>query len=120
MSNHRLVRARKTQRIFAEHVRWLWPFASSRGGSEPGPDIENTPGIDFELKATRDNPLLKAMKQLRKRSNGALGVVVWRPDGYGEERVDDWIMAVRVADGLKLLQEAGYGTPGEVPLDKGD
>lgn len=129
-SRSRVSRGRKTQRLLAEYIRWLFPFAQSRGSSEPGSDIENTPGIDFEVKASRDGPILKALRQTGKRaakanalaagssgserlpeqrSGGALPVVVWRPDGYGPEKIGEWVMALRLEDGIKLLEEAGYG-----------
>lgn len=108
-SKSRKVRSRETEKAFAGYLRHKtsWQFAREKGASEAGEDIENTPGVDFELKATRDMPLLAALRQAEKRSDG-LHVVVWRPDGYGVQNINDWVLAMRVKQGVQLLGKAGY------------
>jgi hypothetical protein len=36
-------------------------------------------------------------------------VVVYRPLGYGPERINDWLVAFRFGDVIDLLGRAGYG-----------
>jgi hypothetical protein len=62
-----------------------------------------------EVKATRDNPLPAALRQAEKVASGDLPVVIWRPDGYGPERIGQWIAAMRFSDLVELLRSAGYG-----------
>jgi len=109
----RIARGRRTQRVFAELLQRLgWPSAEAVYGSMPGRDILGTPGIAFELKATEaETRLHAALSQASKHAavTGDIPVVVWRPNGYGEQDVERWVFAMRVQDGLRLLHAAGYG-----------
>lgn len=114
MANARVARGRKTNRLVAEYFSRWWPDAEATYGSEPGRDVKKMLGLAPEVKATSDGPLLAALRQAEKNADGDLPFVVWRPDGYGPEKIEDWVMAFRVGDGTRLLRAAGYGTP----LDK--
>jgi hypothetical protein len=87
-----------------------FPFAESTGAGRSGTDVTGTVGIDWEVKArTGFNPAA-AIAQLKDRdSKKDLGIVVLRLNGQGEKSVGDWVMLVRLEDGVKLLRDAGYG-----------
>lgn len=109
----RIARGRRTQRVFAELLqRFGWPSAEAVFGSMPGRDILGVPGIAFELKATEaETRLHAALSQAAKHASvsGDIPVVVWRPNGYGEQDAPRWVFAMRVEDGLRLLHLAGFG-----------
>lgn len=112
MSRSRIIRGRATQRMAAQ---WFathgWPFATSKGASEGGRDIENMPGLAPEVKATRDGKLTSALWQAARNAGGDLPFVVWRPDRYGQGQIADWVVALRLEDATRLLRAAGYGDP---------
>lgn len=115
-SRTRIARGRRSQVALAALMNRVgWPFAEAIFGAAPGRDLIGTPGLAVEVKATSDNPLPEALRQAVKHvgTSGDLPVVVWRPNGYGEDKIACWVMALTVADGLRLLAEAGYGTPPE-------
>jgi hypothetical protein len=91
--------------------RMGWPFAEAVFGAATGRDILGTPGLALEVKATADNPLPAALRQAVNHAgtSGDLPLVIWRPNGRGESDVGEWVMALRVEDGLRLLAAAGYG-----------
>jgi len=114
MATARQRRGRYTAKLAADHFRRNgWPYAEAREGSAPGIDITGMPGLAPEVKATSDGPLLGALQQARANSKGALPFVVWRPDGYGPERIGDWVVAFDLATATRLLRDAGYGSPSE-------
>jgi hypothetical protein len=109
MANARVARGRRSQVVLADYWRTWWPTAKAVFGSMPGRDIQNMAGLAPEVKATADNPLLSGLRQARTYAHGDLPFVVWRPNGYGEPMVEQWVMAFTVADGTALLLRAGYG-----------
>lgn len=112
MSNSRVSRGRATQRILAEWYRSHgFPWATSTGASEGGMDITNMVGLAPEVKATTEVPLLAALRQAQRNAKGAVPFVVWRPNGYGPDKIGQWVMAMTVEDGTRLLRQAGYGDP---------
>lgn len=110
MSNARVARGRKTQRLLADYspFKALYPRARAVEAFTPGRDILETPGLSVEVKATSTDPLLAALRQAVDAANGDLPLVVWRPNGYGEERIGEWVAALRLADAVGLLKAAGY------------
>lgn len=86
-----------------------WPHAYSKGASEGGMDVENMPALAPEVKATSDGDLLGALRQAQRNAKGGLPFVVWRPNGYGPERIGEWVVAMTLSDHTRLLQDAGYG-----------
>jgi hypothetical protein len=109
MTDHRVSRGRATQEMTAEWFRKRgWPDAQSRAASLPGVDIMNMLGLAPEVKAQPGN-VTGALKQAVKNANGDLPFVVWRPNGYGPERIKDWPVILMLHDFTNLLAEAGYG-----------
>ena len=109
MTRSRVVRGRATQRLvaawFAAHG---CPFAYSTGAGESGIDVMHMPGLAPEVKATPgDNT--GALRQAVRNAGDALPFVVWRPNGYGPERIGDWPVIFTLSDATRLLNAAGYG-----------
>lgn len=110
-SQSRKHRGYATQRLTAE---WFachgWPYATSTGAGRSGIDIENVPALAIEVKATPgDNS--GALRQAVRNAGDALPLVVWRPNGYGPERIGGWPCLLTLADLTMLLRAAGYGDP---------
>lgn len=113
MSRARVTRGRQTEEALAAYLRdHGWPHAERRAASLPGSDVLGLPGVDVEVKATADVPLLAALRQVEaRRVTGSLPLVVWRPNGYGPSRIDEWVVALQLRDAVGLLVDAGYGDP---------
>ena len=110
MANSRVSRGRQTQVLAANYLKVIFPEAESVAASLPGRDIKNTPGLSVEVKATTKGDLTGALRQAaRNGTNGDTPFVIYRPVGYGPERIDDWLVAVRFGDAIDLLAQAGYG-----------
>lgn len=113
MVNARQQRGRDSQRIAADYLKGNgFPHAETVWGSQPGKDILGCVGLAPEVKATRgETTLLAALRQAEKNAQGDFPLVIWRPDGYGEAKVGEWVVALTFRDAVKLLRAAGYGTP---------
>lgn len=102
----------ETQKLVAEALRDLFPYAESAGAGRPGRDVLGVPGIAVEVKARRglDVPawLRQAVKEAERTDD--LPILIWRPDGMGPQTVDLWPMTMPFGIGRKLLKEAGYGS----------
>jgi hypothetical protein len=110
MSQHRKHRGYASQRIVAEYLAANgFPHAQSAGAGRSGTDITGTFAIDWEVKARRGLNLTALLTQLELRDEGALGVGVIRPDGYGEAKIAQWPAVVTLATLVELLRDAGYG-----------
>jgi hypothetical protein len=93
-----------TQRIAADHLRRLFPYATARGAGEQGSDLMHTPGWAFEVKATSRGDLLAAIRQARANARpGEVPAVIHRPNGYGPARVGEWVVAMSFDDLLNLI-----------------
>lgn len=126
-SQSRKHRGYRTQKVFAEYVRHVFPYAEPTGAGRQGRDILGTPGVWFELKArTGFNPIA-ALKQIEAEAKASakgssweldgmpdLSVAVLRMNGQGEANIGEWITCMRVDTLIQLLAEAGYG-----PEDQG-
>jgi|SRR5690242_9369828 len=109
MANSRVARGRATQGVLAAYFQQHgWEGAEPVWGSQPGRDITGMPGLAPEVKATRDMPLLGALRQAEKNAKDDLPFVVWRPDGRGPEKIDIWVAAFDLKNAVMLLKEAGY------------
>lgn len=111
-SQSRKHRGYDTQRIFAAHIRDLFPYAEPTGAGRPGKDILSTPGIYFELKArTGFNPT-EALKQTVAPAleAGDLPIIIMRMNGQGPKSVGKWVALTEVDVMMQLIREAGYGS----------
>lgn len=123
-SRARVQRAHETETAVA---RWFrvhgWPFAEPVGAGRDGTDVTGVPGLLVEVKARRD---LRPVEWLRQHKQFAISfdnepkqrpiahvLVVFRPDGFGIERVGAWGVMMRLDSFTSLLHEAGYGTKEE-------
>ena len=93
--------------VAAYLTRW-WPLAESVANGRKGADILNTPGVRIEVK-TGVTWREEWLKQARSRGHGgAVTPLVYLGPGIGESNVANGQMIFTVADGMRLLTEAGY------------
>lgn len=108
MATARVARGRATQNLVA-----IWfaargaPNAKSRPASLPGVDVYDIEGLAPEVKATTKIDLTGWLKQARHNAGRDLPVVIYRPVGYGPERIPHWVAVLSLADLTWLLQQAG-------------
>lgn len=124
MANTRKRRGRETEMAGAKYYRsGGWPFVVTVAASLPGRDLVGMPGLAPEIKARREFNAVAWLRQARKNAGDDLPFVLWRPDGYGVERVKEWAVLMYAEDHRKLLLEAGYGgtqfNPDETREDEG-
>jgi hypothetical protein len=101
-------RALKTQALLANLLRERgYPHAESVGSGRPGRDVLNTPGISVEVKATAGTPTVEALKQAERAAADDVPMVVYRPPGFGPEKILDWPVTMRLSVVLELLRKAG-------------
>ena len=108
MANSRVARGRKTQTIIADWFRAHgYPNAKPIEAFLPGADITGVDGLSIEVKATSRGDLLAALKQATANRTEVCQtpVVVWRPNGYGETRPGEWVVALTLKDFTQLLNE---------------
>lgn len=116
-SQSRKHRGYHSQKVFAEYMRDIFPYAEPTGAGRQGRDILSTPGVWFELKArTGFNPLA-ALKQSEKeiaeaysKGGAPLNLAVLRMNGQGPGTIGEWVVCMRVDTLKELLKGAGYGT----------
>ena len=127
-SQSRKHRGYRSQKVFAEHMRDIFPYAEPTGAGRQGRDILSTPGVWFELKARAGFNPVAALKQIEKEiaedlakrnesplvsfEGPELGVTVLRMNGQGEQNIGEWVVCMRVDTLKELLREAGYGPEG--------
>lgn len=110
-------RARETERLVAEFLHPVFPYAERVPASLPGRDVLHTPGVTIEVKARRDLNLPAWLKQAGARATEEeIPVLVIRPDGFGEARIGEWAAVVTLETLLRLLAERGERH--EVDLDR--
>lgn len=90
MATHRVSRGRKSQQIAADFLREQFPGAESIAASLPGRDVLNTEGWALEVKATKEFKPSEFMRQACKNSGDDFAFAIYRPNGYGPERVHLW------------------------------
>lgn len=105
MANSRVARGRKTQSLIAEWFRAHgYPKAKAIEAFLPGADIIGVDGLSIEVKATSKGDLLAALRQAAANSiDCQTPVVVWRPNGYGETRIGEWVVALTLKDFTHLI-----------------
>jgi hypothetical protein len=100
----RISRGIESQEMLASYLQGRgWPLAIPSQLRQPGRDVRNTPGLSFEVKATSAVPLLAALRQANRNAGPDIPVVVWRPDGYGLAKIGQWVLAMDLEQGLRLL-----------------
>ena len=107
-SQSRKHRGYRSQKVFAEYIRPLFPYAEPTGAGRQGRDILSTPGVSFELKARRGFSPLAAVKQAKDEAGPDVPVAILRMDGQGEKSIGQWLAVMDVDTLLRLLKEAGY------------
>ena len=114
MSTARVRRGRATQAIAAKFLSERgWPQAEPVEPFFPGRDLKHMGRLSVEIKATAASPFPGALAQAARYADrqGDQPVALWRPPGYGSERVEEWVLALRFGDGAEVLRAAGYGWP---------
>jgi hypothetical protein len=108
MATPRVSRGRRIQALATIYFQQNgWVQAENTPASLPGKDVTGMPGWAPEVKGTRDNPLPAALRQAAKNAEpGETPLVVWCPDGYGEAKIDDWVVAFRFKDAVELMRMA--------------
>lgn len=97
-SRSRIQRGRETEFLLTKYLQDYWPEAAFTSKSAAGDDVINVGKLAVEAKATAHVPILGALRQVHARAaDGQIPIVVWRPNGYGPERISDWIVASRVS-----------------------
>lgn len=110
MASQRVRRGRETEQLVADYLSAIFPAATRIPASLPGRDILNTPGIAVEVKARRGLDITGWLKAAVKNRSGEKPILIFRPDGYGEARIDSWPAVLPLEFLVELLYEAGYGT----------
>lgn len=67
-------------------------------------------GLSPEVKA-KPGDVTGALNQAVKNRGDGVPFVVWRPNGYGPERIAKWPVILTLEDFTALLHQAGYGEP---------
>jgi len=93
VATHRVSRGRKSQEYAANYLKSIFPDAASVAASLSGKDILNTSGWNFEVKARREFKPTEWSKQMTAREKEfEINACIMRPDGYGEEKVGQWLV----------------------------
>ena len=127
-SQSRKHRGYRSQKVFAEYMRDIFPYAEPTGAGRQGRDILGTDDIWFELKARAGFDPKSALKQAHTEATKEaekvwveldipgpledvipLPVAVLRMNGQGEANIGEWVVCMRVDTLKELLKEAGYG-----------
>lgn len=90
----------------ADYLRPWWPTAEKLPNGRSGADIDNTPGVAFEVKTGtvwREAWLKQAAKY-----RGKIKILVYLPPGCGEANVANAQMIMPMHVGMQLLADAGY------------
>lgn len=106
MANGRVARGRKTQQIVAEWFRAHgWSDAKAIEAFLPGADVTGVNGLGIEVKATSKGDLLAAIRQAKTNTiDDQTPIVIWRPNGYGEQKTGEWVVAMTLNDFTKLYK----------------
>lgn len=109
MTQSRKRRGRQSELLLAayEPLKRIWPYARAVNSGASGADLEDTPGVSFEVKARRDLNIRAALRQAAKNAGVQLPVVVTRLNGQGAESIGEWPVIMRLDDFLHLWDERG-------------
>lgn len=103
MATNRVSRGRKSQEIAAEFLREVFPQARGIAASLPGRDILETPGWAIEVKATKDFNPTAFMRQAVANCGSDHAISIYRPKGYGEAKVSEWIALTTLAEMREII-----------------
>lgn len=103
----------------AGYLQSWWPLAVKTPNGCNGEDIENTPGISFEVK-TEITWRSKWLSQALRNSRGKPAFVIYLPPGCGEKNVADALVITTLSRIMPVLSEAGYAPEpsGGMPVTK--
>ena len=113
-SQHRKHRGFRTERVVAQYLSTVWPYAGVGRGQ--GKDIQNVP-FDVEVKARAGFQPKQVLAQLKMRTiiSGEIGIAVLRLNGQGED-AGEYACIIRLEDLLPLLK-LKYGHIKSEPKD---
>ena len=103
----------------AAYLRAWFPDAEKTPNSRKGRDIENTPGIAFEVKTSPTWRRSAIDQAAGYASRGELALVVYLPPGLGERSVGDALVVLPLWAVMPLAVAAGYA-PEPRPRPVGD
>lgn len=103
MATARVSRGRASQQIAAEFLWPVFPEAEGIAASLPGRDILKTPGWAIEVKATREFNPTAFMKQAMANCGDDWAFSIYRPKGYGEAKVSEWIALTTLGEMRHLI-----------------
>jgi hypothetical protein len=92
-----------------------WPLARAVGTGRGGVDVDNMPGLGCEVKSSRDKEWRPTLWLRQARRHGGVAFVVYRPTGFGPERMGKWPVVVDLSTFTALLRAAGYGDDDDAP-----
>lgn len=61
------------------------------------------PGLAPEVKATAGQDFTGALRQAKANANGAIPFVIYRPKGYGPEKIGQWLVVFDLETATQLL-----------------
>lgn len=104
----------------AAYLRPWWPTADKTPNGRPGRDLENTPGVAWEIKTAAEWRPGEWRKQVGKYPHpGEIGVLAYLPPGLGEAQVGDAMAILPLRELMPLLVAAGYAPPHDVVAEAG-
>lgn len=103
MATHRVSRGRKSQEIAADFLRPAFPNARGIAASLPGRDILETPGWAIEVKATKEFNPTAFLKQAMANCDDDWAFAIYRPKGYGEAKVSEWVALTTLGEMRGLI-----------------
>jgi hypothetical protein len=96
----------------AEFVRPWWPDAEKTPNSRSGRDLENTPGVAFEVKTGAEwRPYAWMAQAAGYAAPGELALLVYLPPKLGKARVGEAMAILPLRELLPLAEAAGYAPP---------
>lgn len=111
----RQARGRESEFIIARlYQKYGAPLAEAVPKFLPGRDVRKVPHVAPEVKSAVGFDVIAWTKQAKKNAlPDEVPVIHYRPNGYGESKINDWPVIMRTEDFMKLLVAAGY-LPGEI------
>ena len=106
----------ETAFVKAECVTEVFPYVERRslaGVNDMG-DVSGMLGLVVEIKnhsSYKFPEWLRETEVERQNAKADYGILVAKPNGVGLNSVDQWWAVMPVGQMMKLLRDAGYGTP---------